>query len=570
MQKILTFWIIIFVPLFALAQDQTNFTQFYLNPYLLNPSYVGTEGRSALFLAYRNQWTGIEGAPQISGLSYHTAFKSNVAIGLSAFNDQRGILNSSSASLTFGYTLTMSKNKYVRFGMSAGMSSNGLDIDQIENLNDPALLNILERNNTLLGNAGMSLHLNNFHLGVALPNIFEPVYVSPDAINIAEVAPFESIIVNVSNRFYFNKDKHVFEPYLVYRYGTNLPSQLEAAAVLTLNHAVWFGGSYKQDFGISALGGIKLQNLFLMGYSYSLKNTGINQLASPTHEVHIGLLLGKKRENKPVYSFVNTEKEKEKKKTPAQLAEERRKAQEEEKRKQEALALQQELEEKKAEEARQKQRSTEERLADEQRRKEEVAALLREEELKAQRSKEEQAQEKAEAERTQREEQARRQQEQQRQQETAAQIKQREEEEAQRRIREAEEQKAREEAAKKEIDRQEAERKAREEAARQAREELQAKTQPERHETVRRGTHLLELEEGNYVVIGVFGVFENAVRYSDNLYGRGFNAKYGFLSNKGMYYVYIERSEDINSAREARNRFRRISLFKDAWLLTVE
>jgi len=570
MRKILTSWVIIFLPLLALAQDQTNFTQFYLNPYLLNPSYVGTEGRSALFLAYRNQWTGIEGAPQISGLSYHTAFKSNVAIGLNAFNDQRGILNSSSASLTFGYTLTMSKNKYVRFGMSAGMASNGLDIDQIENLNDPALLNILERNNTLLGNAGLSLHLNNFHLGVALPNIFEPVYVSPDAINIAEVAPFESIIVNVSNRFYFNKDKHVFEPYLVYRYGNNFPHQLEAAAVLTLNHAVWFGGSYKQDFGISALGGIKLQNLFIMGYSYGIKNTGINQLASPTHEVHIGLLLGKKRENKPVYSFVNTEKEKEKKKTPAQLAEERRKAQEEERRKQEALALQQELKEKEAEEARRKQRTEEERLAEEQKRRDEVAALLREEELKAQRSKEEQEKARLDEEKLKREEQQRRQQQEQQQQETAAQTRQRELAEAARREREAAESKEKEEAARKEIERQEAERKAREEAARQAREELQAKTQPERHETVKRGTHLLELEEGNYVVIGVFGVFANAERYSDNLYSRGFNTKYGFLSNKGLYYVYIDRSEDINAAREARNRFRRISLFKDAWLLTVE
>ncbi|HMQ00498.1 MAG TPA: PorP/SprF family type IX secretion system membrane protein, partial [Cyclobacteriaceae bacterium] len=362
MLKNLIVWVIACIPLLVRAQDQSNFTQFFLNPYLINPSYVGTEGRSALFLAYRNQWTGIEGAPRISAMSYHTAFKSNMSFGINAFNDQRGIINTSSASLAFGYTVSISKKKFIRFGMSAGAASNGLDIDQIENLLDPALQNILERNTTLIGNAGISLHLDNFHFGVALPSIFEPLYVSADPVNITEVAPFESIIANASYRFYFNKDKHVFEPYLLYRYGGNLPSQLEAAAVLTLNHAVWFGGSYKQDFGVSALAGVKLQNLFILGYSYSIANTGINQLASPTHEVHIGLLLGKKKENKPVYSFVNTEKEKEKKKTPQQLAEERRKAQEEERRKQEALALQKEEEERKAEEERQKTEAEAKRL----------------------------------------------------------------------------------------------------------------------------------------------------------------------------------------------------------------
>lgn len=558
--------VLLLVPCYVSAQDQTNFTQFYLNPYLLNPSYAGTEGQSALFLVYRNQWAGIEGAPRISGLSYHTLFNNNLSFGFNAFNDQRGILNTSSGALTFGYTLSLSKKNFIRFGMSAGMASNGLDISQIENLNDPALFNILERNNTLIGNAGISFHLNTFHLGVSLPSIFEPVFVSIDPINITEVAPFESIIINASNRFYFAKDKHIFEPYLVYRYGGVLPSQIEAAAVMHLNHVVWFGGSYKQDFGVSALGGIKLNKVFLLGYSYAIANTGINEISSPTHEIQLALLLGKRKQGKPVYSFVNTVKEKEKKKTPQQIAAEKRKAEEEARRKEEALALQRELDEKKAEQERQKreeaaraaeeQRLEQQRQAEAQRLAQEQAA--REQRQAADRTAAERQQQQADAERRQREEAQRLLQEEearQRAQQAEAERRRREEELRRRQALEAQEA---------------AERKAREEAAERAKQELQARAQPERHETVKRGSHLLELPVGNYVIIGAFGVFDNAVRYADNLHSRGYNTKYGFLSFKGLYYVYLFVSDDINEARKERDNFRRNVIFKDAWLLTVE
>jgi hypothetical protein len=48
-----------------------------------------------------------------------------------------------------------------------------------------------------------------------------------------------------------------------------------------------------------------------------------------------------------------------------------------------------------------------------------------------------------------------------------------------------------------------------------------------------------------------------------------FNADYGHLTVKNLWYVYIVKTSDINEARAARDKYRQMKIFKDAWLLTT-
>lgn len=578
---------VLFLPVCLTAQDVTNFTQFFINPYSFNPSYAGVEGRNAFFLAYRKQWATIDGGPTIANLTFHTPLKGGLNFGLNIVNDTRGILSNSGMMLTLGYTVRLEDHKYIRFGLSAGGAWNGVNVDEIMDTNDPALTNLLDNNFSLLGNAGLSVHLNSFHFGASIPNIFAPSYVSPDAFTITEVKPFQSLVLHASNRFYFGGDKHIFEPYILYRMHQGprdeekLPSQLEVAGVVHLNHVVWVGGSYKQDFGISALGGIK-NNFFLIGLSYSLGNTGINELNSPTYEVQLSYIFGPKpkRNPPPIYSFVNSAKEKAKKppgKTPAQLAVE--KHQQEEVAKQEALAKQ------KAEE--------------------EMAAL------EAQQLAAQEAQQQAEQE-TQR--QAEREVQQQEEREAQQQVERETQERLQQEALVVEQQKQPTQQAALvrptpvpsstfiEVpyvksafgvhdggprftnrpllpvvldDNYEAEQlsqlnKLGVNPVEQHNTDPNINPNAQRHEFVKRGSHPEELNVGNYVINGAFSSKENADRFSKELLKLGFNARYGHLTKKNLWYVYVAQSTDINQAKLDREKYRNLKLFKDAWLLTVE
>jgi type IX secretion system PorP/SprF family membrane protein len=647
----------------AQAQDQTNFAHFYLNPYLINASYTGIDGRASLSFIYRKQWATLQDGPQISNVSFHAPISRRISFGLNATDDQKGLLHSSGGMLSFAYNIPLAPESFFRFGMSGGISSNSVDLQKLEGLNDPALASLLDNNMSILGNAGVSVHLRTFHAGFALPVIFAPSYVSKDAFTITKIDPFQSIIFHVSNRFYFNNNRNVFEPYAVYRMASGLPPQFEVATLLHMNHAVFVGAAYKEDFGISALGGIKLRNTLAIGASYTLKNSGQNELNSPTYEVSLGLLLGKRKEQTPMYSFVHTEKEKIKKKgkSSSELLAEKRKQDEiarkksmdetAKKKQQEAIAKkqalinaqrEQEVARKKQEEELRKQQA----LADQQAKQNQAtlaasdAAKKQQEELARKQQEEPAAKIQQETARKQQEQLALRQQEEtaRKQQDELARRQQdetarKQQEELARKQQEELSLKQREDARKSEAAL--AEKRRQEEALAKAQKQPEPKPEEykstirqdtivlkhkprfnhidasmevlnvevtehneqdekeriarlathandpdahhdggnhpnaERHEFFKRGNHKQELDVADYVAIGLFKEQANAQHFANGLKKLGFKANYGHLTEKAVWYVYLHKGSDINQARTERDRYRKMKLFRDAWLLTV-
>ncbi len=547
------FWLtclILSAALSTLGQDQVNFTQFYLNPYLINPSFAGIDGQSSFSLIYRKQWMNIDGGPTIANMSLHTPVNTRTAVGMNVTSDKRGVLSNTSLLFTLGYNLALEDKTYLRFGLSAGGAWNTIDIEKLD-MTDPALLNQLDKNASITGNAGLSFHHKFFHVGVAMPTLFSPSYVSENAFTVTEVKPFQSLIFHATNRFYFNNNQNIFEPYAVYRMNTGLPSQFEFAGIVHLNHVIWAGGSYKQDYGISALAGIKLQHKLAIGASYSLKNTGINELNSPSFEVSLNLLFGEHKRGTHVYSFVNSVMEK---KTRRQiLAEKRKKEAEEKKKQEEALAKQQEA----------------------QRRKDEALAKEAEE----QRKKEEEALARAEADRIKAE---------QDEKDRLANQNPVNEPGTAARTHNPRLNKQLFETFSTDVppdttNQDEAVAEGREETAearelRLAKEAHQAdsaataeaaKAAGGRHEFVKRGTHEAELQAADYVIGGVFKSESNAQHFAEGLRKLGFEANYGHLTEKALWYVYLFATDDINLAIAERDRARKMKLLQDAWLLTV-
>ena len=78
------------------------------------------------------------------------------------------------------------------------------------------------------------------------------------------------------------------------------------------------------------------------------------------------------------------------------------------------------------------------------------------------------------------------------------------------------------------------------------------------------------MEVGDYVIAGVFRSRENAKKFTDGLLKLGFkDADFGFLTLNNLWYVHIAETYEIESARAARDEFRKMKMFKEAWLLTV-
>jgi outer membrane protein OmpA-like peptidoglycan-associated protein len=69
-----------------------------------------------------------------------------------------------------------------------------------------------------------------------------------------------------------------------------------------------------------------------------------------------------------------------------------------------------------------------------------------------------------------------------------------------------------------------------------------------------------------YVTIGVFGVQDNAVRFTETANKKGFNAQYAINPARKLYYVYLLQTGDKKKAYAFDIKLRAESEYKEAWV----
>jgi hypothetical protein len=78
------------------------------------------------------------------------------------------------------------------------------------------------------------------------------------------------------------------------------------------------------------------------------------------------------------------------------------------------------------------------------------------------------------------------------------------------------------------------------------------------------------MEIGDFVIAGVFRSKVNAEHFAAGLKQHGFNtADHGHLTEKNLWYVYLAHTDNLDKAKAERDKFRKMKIFRDAWLLTV-
>lgn len=270
------------------------------NPYLYNPAFAGNEKYPVLFTTYRQQWLGVEGAPVSSNLSFHmpAGHANPISLGADISNDKVGILTTTAGKGTFAYLIPLGvkKEHFFRFGLSAGLGLRQFDLTDTDIGDDLVLQNALNKGTFWDGRFGIHYHLENLNLGFALPHLFDNPLVSPDGISSLGIDPLSRFLVSANYRINFNATgSFAFEPTVLYNVSQELGNQLDAFGLLYVGEALWVGGGYQQQSGIAGILGFKIKNIKI-GYAYGTGGNGIAEISSGTHEAQIGIILGKKRE----------------------------------------------------------------------------------------------------------------------------------------------------------------------------------------------------------------------------------------------------------------------------------
>ena len=58
----------------SFSQQDALYSQYMFNQFTINPAYAGSRESFSSVLLYRNQWTGLDGAPSTLNFSMHSPF----------------------------------------------------------------------------------------------------------------------------------------------------------------------------------------------------------------------------------------------------------------------------------------------------------------------------------------------------------------------------------------------------------------------------------------------------------------------------------------------------------------
>lgn len=300
------------------AQNYPVYNSFYVNPFLYNPAEALTE-YTQIYALYRQQWTNVEGAPTIGALSVTSMMnESRAGVGGKISSYKRGLLNTTDFSLTYAYGIPMGQKNWLFLGLSGGAISNTIDMTKVTDPNDPAIANYLANNFQPAAGFGLLYRSGSgLNVGVALPQMFPSKFNSDASFNSTTVSPSDNVFISiyykrkVESRIVSKskgglkrsvKTQEAIAPlefYFNYKYSKFGNSQFEFLGKLNLSQHFWIGGSYRLPYGFTGNIGINTSR-FLIGYSYEPGNQPQTGFSQGSHEIILGLKLGKPKKFKRV------------------------------------------------------------------------------------------------------------------------------------------------------------------------------------------------------------------------------------------------------------------------------
>jgi type IX secretion system PorP/SprF family membrane protein len=185
-----TFFLISLIPGLhgVLKAQDVYFSQFFLNPVYMNPSYAGTMKVPRAGVQYRNQWPSMNKAYTTYFASYDTYLpKITSGVGLLIFNDVQGngIYTESSFKFVYSKEIKLSRDWTMYGSLSAGAQINSLNfsrlifsdgLDPIYGNHQPTAETEPDSNNRIFPDfgAGILVFNDKYFLGLASDHLSEP------------------------------------------------------------------------------------------------------------------------------------------------------------------------------------------------------------------------------------------------------------------------------------------------------------------------------------------------------------------------------------------------------------
>lgn len=266
------------------AQQLPQFTQYMYNTVSINPAYAGSRDALSLTALHRSQWAGIEGAPRTQTFSIHSPLRNEkVGLGLSVINDKTGYENYTYLYGDFSYTVNMSEDVTLAFGIKGGFSYYNLDEELFTDpqvLQDPFFREQFNRWTPNVG-AGILLSSQDWYLGFSAPK-----FINNDNNEFSEYVALEQVHYYATAGYVFNlSDTWKLRPTALAKLTSGAPLSFDMSGTVIYDEKLYLGATYRIDDAVGAFLDFQIFDPLRIGYAYEYTISDLRPYTSGSHEI---------------------------------------------------------------------------------------------------------------------------------------------------------------------------------------------------------------------------------------------------------------------------------------------
>ncbi|MFA6277765.1 MAG: type IX secretion system membrane protein PorP/SprF [Pedobacter sp.] len=308
MWKLTKFILLLCVAGPSFAQQDAQYSQYIFNGIYINPAYAGYRERVNINATYRNQWTGIEGAPKSFSLAVDAIMPNErVGLSLTMSAEQLGAQKNISAFANYAYRLPINEEgtSKLAFGLGIGVMQSSLNGDMLipKDLNDNYIPIGTAKQILPDIHAGMFFSTPKMYIGASVNNLIGKYILDKKTLDYNFPTPRPHYYLTGGLLIPIEEYVIDFKPFFLIKDDIKGPTVLDINAFFLFKQVVWLGAGYRTGIKLynkPALQGevnnnnalIGMSEIFIsqrlrLGYSYDFSMSKLAGYAGSTHEISL-------------------------------------------------------------------------------------------------------------------------------------------------------------------------------------------------------------------------------------------------------------------------------------------
>ena len=274
------------------AQQFPVRTTSVINPFQDHPAAAGVLGCMDLHMGFRNQWSGIQGAPQTAFANLHGQMEGQGddfhGFGVRVEADDAGAWGYNAVNFAYAYNLRLSNGARLAAGLSAGFFQHRLDLSELimpefQVANDPA---IYGGNQFIVPTIDASLWFydRTKFAGLTIQNVTQP-----SMEKISQFGKLRRHAVVMAGTQVELDGRWMFTPSAQARLGSGVPPSAEILGMMRYDEVVGVGLGYRSQSALIVAAQAKVMDYLTIGYAYEFNVSALSGAAPSTHEIVIGI-----------------------------------------------------------------------------------------------------------------------------------------------------------------------------------------------------------------------------------------------------------------------------------------